>query len=111
MNWFRSGLLACMAVVLTACATAPQNPQELSATHGFVQVVIPQFGPAAPLAVRSLADKSLFRLPALAEGDGTVYAAWLPSGQYQLDRWIESAIGDTSVFEVRARHLTSLGTL
>jgi hypothetical protein len=111
MKRFKSILLSLAAVVLGGCATAPQNPDELAATQGFVQVVIPQFGPMAPLEVRSVTDRSSYHLQALPEGDGTLHGLWLPPGRYKLGRWIQSVVMDSPVFEVRSGHLTDLGTL
>lgn len=110
LNWFRSVLLS-LAMVLAGCAIAPQKPEELAATHGFVQVVIPQFGPTAQLAVRSVTDTSSYQLHELPKGDGTLRGLWLPPGRYKLARWVQSGIADSPVFEVRARRLTNLGTL
>lgn len=112
MIGLRALLLACAAIALTGCATAPQKAEELAATHGFVQVVIPQLGtPLSPLAVRSTAETTLHHLQPIAEGDGTVRGIWLPAGQYKLAAWVHSRVSDYPAFEVRARRLTNLGTL
>jgi len=111
MGRLRTVLLSWAAIALSGCATAPQKAEELAATHGFVQIVIPSLGAASPLAVRSTTEASLHHLHPIAEGDGTVRGIWLPPGQYKLASWVQSRVGDYPAFEVRARHLTNLGTL
>lgn len=111
MNVFKAMALLGAAMALAGCATAPQKSEELAATHGFVQVVVPHLGSAAPIGVRSTTSSTLHYLPPVAEADGSVRGMWLPAGQYRIGSWLRSGVSDMPQFEVRARRLTNLGTV
>lgn len=104
-------LLAVLSVNTFAKNDGAGVPAELSVTHGFVRVTLPQWGFGDPPKLRTRAGKGSYTLIRVAEDGSYAYGAWVPAGQYDIEGTVAADGSPYTPIVVESGRMTDLGAL
>jgi hypothetical protein len=108
-------LLLSASLLCLNCFAAPA-PLPIAATHGYVFVQLPRglkfrkVPTILRLAHVATGEKHGLKVRAINSGVGAI-GLWLPAGEYKLDEWEGTRLGEYPTVTVKPGHLTDMGQL